>query len=388
VARLARFVPKQTADGWRLNIPARFSESGKRERHFYPTREKAVEAAKRLREDREKFGQQARAIAPSFAEQAHEAAELLAPFGVSLVEVARRFAEEESRRRRSAMVSNAVAEFRRRKDGRSEKQQQAYRLMAEKLEAEFGERPMCSITGEEIEAHLERATGGPGAFNQGLRLIGAFWRWSARPPREWCDAAVVGHVERKEAVSGHIATLSSAEAKRLMRAAERHHRDAVIPFAIALFTGMRRQEIERLEPEDFSPEGITVPALSAKTRRRRFIHMPEPLARWLAAYPMGETVLPANWQRKEKAVRRLAGWRVWSDLIDPPEPPGSLPPWPENALRHTAASVALALGKPIETLVFEHGHAGGLATLRNHYIGQVSKKEAREIWELAPEVAP
>jgi hypothetical protein len=155
---------------------------------------------------------------------------------------------------------------------------------------------------------------------------------------------------------------------------------------------MRQQEIDRLTPGDITGEGITVPATSAKTKRRRFVQMPEPLAAWLAAYPIGESVTPANWSRKEKAVRRLAGWKVWSDHVPTmgfkptmdATPDEDLPEWPQNALRHTAATVSIALGKPIETLTFEHGHVGGLEMLRRHYVGAMPKKEALAIWSIGP----
>jgi integrase len=225
-----------------------------------------------------------------------------------------------------------------------------------------------------------------------VRLLVTFWRWCGKPPREWCKADALSHIERAETVSGAIGTLTASEAARLMATAEKHFPDTVPAFAIALFTGMRQREIERLEPGDVTREGITVPAASAKTKRRRFIQTPEPLAAWLAAYPIGETVTPPNWYRKEKAVRRLAGWKVWSDLVPtldlkpqmPAEPPEDAPQWPGNALRHTAASVALAIGKPLEMLIFEHGHAGGVEMLRRHYIGRMPKAEALKIWSIAP----
>jgi hypothetical protein len=44
----------------------------------------------------------------------------------------------------------------------------------------------------------------------------------------------------------------------------------------------------------------------------------------------------------------------------------------------------VALGKPIEQLVFEHGHAGGLEMLRRHYVGALPKSEALKIWAIAP----
>ena len=271
---------------------------------------------------------------------------------------------------------------------------------------------MATIQGPELVEHVEAVTGGPASFNHRARLIRAFWRWCAKEPRTWCRATVVEHLDPKEERRGGIGVLTAAECRKLLRSAEDHYPDCVtaaecrkllrsaedhypdcVPgFALALFTGMRKAELGRLTPEDFSKEGVSVPAASAKTKRRRFIEMTPPLKAWLAAYPIVDTVLPANWSRKERAVRRLAGWRVWSDLVPTlkrkpalkAKPPDELPKWPENALRHTHASVAIALGKPLETLIFEFGHSGGVATLKAHYAGIMPKKEALKILAIGP----
>ncbi len=392
MAKQVRFAPKETPFGWRLNVPAKFSKTGKRQQLHYRTKDLALAAAKKLKEKRDTFGAQAVAIAPSLAEDAHAAAELLKPLGIGLLEAVSRYVAAETRNRASVTVDKAVTVFRATGDAWSASQATAYRLRGEKLAEAFPERMIATITGEELRLHLEETTGGPGAFNQNLRLVRAIWNWCAKPPRLWCGTEAIAHLETQESVSGEIGVLSSKEAETLLRTAERYFPETVPAFAIALFTGMRQAEIERLNPSDFTEEGITVPALSAKTKRRRFVQMPEPLAAWLAAYPIADTVCPSNWTRKEKAVRRLAGWRVWSDLVPrlkltpklDAEPPDDFPAWPENALRHTAATVAVALGKPIETLIFEHGHVGGLEMLRRHYVGALPKSEAVKIWSIGP----
>jgi integrase len=385
VAKRTKFLPKQTPDGWRINVTGKFTESGKRERWFYRTKELATQAGQDLRDKRDKHGESAKSISASLAEQAVAAARVLEPFGVTLLEAAQRIAEIESRNLASATVEMATSLFTTAKETLSVKQTQAIRHMNNHLLADFPGRLLSTITGTEIANHLEARTGGAAAFNARLRLLTTFWRWCGNPNRGWCHAEALKHVERKEQRSGEIGVLSAAEARMLIQTAEKHYSDCVPGFAIALFTGIRQSEIERLEPEDLTEVGINVPiAANAKSDRRRFIEMPTPLAAWLKAYPIGETVLPSNWRRKEMAVRRLAGWRVWCDLLEPREAPETLPEWPQNALRHTAASVALALGKPIETLIFEHGHAEGVTTLKAHYIGRMTKKEALAIQSLGP----
>lgn len=394
MAKPTKFKPKQTSNGWRLNIPPKFSETGKRQQLFYRTKDLAEAAAAKLRKERDTFGHQAVAIAPSIAEQANAALRLLEPLGIGLLDAVSRFVEAETRQRASVPIADAVKAFRAAGEATwSRSQSTAYRLRGDKLTEAFPDRMIASIGGEELRKHLEETTGGAGAFNQALRLVRAIWNWSARPPRKWCDTEAIEHLDMQSAVSGEIGVLTPKQAQAVMDAAAKYFPETVPPLAIQLFTGLRKAELERLTPSDFNSEGISVPAVSAKTKRRRFIQMPEPLAEWLKVYPITDYVCPPDWQRKQIAVRRLAGFKVWSNLvprlkIKPPleaTPPDDLPEWPENALRHTAATVALALGKPLEQLVFEHGHTGGLEMLRKHYIGAMPKKDALAIWSIRPE---
>lgn len=383
--RTPKFKVTETSRGWMVNTPATLTASGKRERSYFATRDKAKSHAAKLRAEFVEHGSKASAITPRLAEAATAAERMLEPFNVSLLDAVRQWVEIEASKRASVKVREAVESFRASGESKwSDKQTTAYRLRGDKLTTAFGDRIIATITGEELQRHIEETTGGPGAFNQSVRLVRAIWNWCAKPPRTWCQTEAVEHLEAKETTSGEIGVLSAAEAAALMKAAADHHPETVPAFAIALFTGMRQAEIDRLRPKDITPDGITVPAISAKTKRRRFIAMPEPLADWLAAFPIGERVCPPNWSRKERAVRRLAGWRVWSDMVEPAEPPKDAPEWPANALRHTAATVAVALGKPIEQLVFEHGHTGGLEMLRRHYVGALRKSEAVKIWNLRP----
>lgn len=392
--RRSKFIPQNTEKGWCINIPPAYSASGKRERHFYPTREKAKAAAAILRNRQENFGINATAISPTLASQATQAEAILAPFGVSILDAAKHYAAIAKRAAESCLISEATASFMERKTALGESQAKAYRLVCDALVEDFGERMIMGVTGQELAEHLEKRTGGPGAYNQKIRLVRAIWRWAAKPPRKWTETDAVDELELKESGDGVIEVLTSQQAETLMRTMETYFPECVPAFAISLFTGIRKAELERLTPEDITADGITVPAkISRKRKKRRFIHMIEPLAAWLSAYPIDSTVLPANWSRKEKAARRLAGWKVWSDHVplmnfDPPmeeTPPEDAPEWPHNALRHTAATLALAVGKPIESLVFEHGHAGGLETLRSHYIGLMPKREAIAILALRPQ---
>lgn len=375
-----------------MNVTASHSESGKREQRYFRTKDEALEFAAALKERAAEHGRNANTIAPGLAEQATAAARLLEGYDVTLIEVVRRFVEDEKAVKDSLKVDLAAERFKKAKEHLSPKQQQAIRLACDALAEDFPGRKMSSIKAAELLRHLEKHTGGSGSFNWKRRLLVTFWRWAAKPPRKWCQAEVAESLEVRYRVAPEIGILTAKQAAALLKAAEDHFPETVPGFAIALFTGMRQAELARLDPEDITVEGIRVPATKAKSKRRRFINMPVPLSAWLKAYPIGEMVLPANWRRKEKAVRRLAGWRVWSDLVptlkfDPPmkaEPAETLPEWPDNALRHTHATVAIATGASLEQLTFEFGHSGGAGVLRSHYVGAMPKAEAVAILRIGP----
>lgn len=393
MAKPVRFTPKKCPDGWRLNIPAKLSDTGKRRQYFYRTQQLALAAAAEFKELKEHFGIQTRAISPSLAEQASAAAALLEPYGITVLEAASRVVEIEKAKIASTTVEDALAAYILAREELSKKQQQAIRHMANHLTAAFGGRIIYTITGPEIQKHIGNHTKGPSAFNAKVRLHRAFWRWCANPSRGWCRTKELDCIESRKEDPNPIRTLTAAQAETLLDTAETYLPDCVIPTAIALFTGMRQAEIRRLDPQDITEDGISVEASKDKKNNfRRFIQMPENFEIWLKAYPVTDYVCPPNYYRKQKALRRLAGFRVCSDYVIPNvlEPPmnahqdENAMEWPHNAFRHTAASVAVALKKPMSDLIFEHGHSGGEDTIKRHYLGKMTKKEAAKIWSLAP----
>lgn len=386
-----RFIPKKSPTGkWVINVPGQYTASGKRERRYFDTKEKALEYAGPLKEQKEKLGHNAQSISPAIAENTVVALKLLEPLGISLLEAVQKFVQLETANRSSNTIEEAIKAFMVSKTW-SKEQTAAYKLRGEKLVEAFPTRIIATITGEELRQHIENTTNGNAAFNLAVRHHKAIWNWCAKPPRTWCNAAVLDHLEAKETVSGEIEVFTYEQALKIMRVAEKYLPETIPAFAIALFTGMRQAEIERLRPVDINDKGITVPAKSAKTKRRRFIEMPEPLLAWLKAYPIKATVIPPDWKRKNVAVKRLAGYKVWSDLVPrldktlTPEPPDDLPPWKDNAFRHTAASIAVATGKNIDSLLFEMGHSGGVALLKRHYLGVMPKEEAEKILSIRPQ---
>ena len=380
MAKRTKFAPKSTPDGWRVNIPEKFSLSGKRERHFYKSRDEALEAAVKLREQRDSFGEQAKAISPSLTEQAHQANQILLPWGKTLVEAAEFFRKSLENDKASVSLETAAAGWLASCEGElRDTTIKSYRYTADRLKVALAGVVMSSITGEQVEAALK--TKGGTSYDLHRRNARVLWSWAEKPPRKWCDAAIFTEVTspRKKS-TGEISVFKPAEARALLATAETYYPQTVCIYAVALFAGIRAEEIQRLDAGHFNEDGIEVPAAVAKKNRRRHIAMNATLLSWLQAYPF--TPL-ANWREVDCAVRRLAGWNVAARLLEnPPKPTRG--PWPQNVLRHTHASAAMANGATLEHLLFSIGHSNGPEMLKRHYVGRYSKKEAAEFWSIGP----
>lgn len=361
-------------------MPATLAESRKRERHFHKTKAAALAHAANLREKHRQHGEAATAIRPSLAEAATLAEKILAPWKVSLVEAAKLVAAVKEQEDASRPLGIALDAWIPACEGLRPRTVEGYNQTAKRLKDALGERLTSSLSAEDLQRVIA-PPGSHGAAVQGrIRNARVFWRWAAK--KGWCKAEVFDALEipKSNRDADEISILTVSEASALLRTAETHYPQAVASYALQLFAGIRSEELVRLEACHVSPEGIELPAAVTKKGRRRHITPSPTLAAWLAAYPFAPCV---NWKEVDTASRRLAGWKVTSRLLkDPPEPNrGS---WPQNALRHSHASYAVAFGVPLESLLFEFGHAGTPAVLRQHYVGRASKRDAIEYFSLGP----
>jgi len=389
MAKRTRFAPVETPNGWRINIPPQFTETGKRERHYFRTQKEALAAAKLLKQSAAEFGHRSQAIKPSLAEDATAAAALLEPWGMSLLEAARMVAEIRTKESASCTLSEAVAAWLLDCEGLRPKTQQGYKQTANRLKSALGNRLLATLTAEELQRALAPAGTPTTAAAGHLRTGKAFWRWSAE--KGWCKAETFDGVKlpKASANSGEIEILTTEQAETLLRVAETHFPKAVASYALQLFAGIRVEELSKLEARNVTSGGIELGASITKKGRRRHITPSLTLASWLAKYPFAPC---PNWRRVDRACRYLAGWNIAPDpdLVKLPETVEgeelvTRSDWPQNALRHSHASYAVAAGVPLESLLFEFGHAGNPTLLRQHYVGKASKKQALEFFAIMPE---
>jgi site-specific recombinase XerD len=389
MARTPKFNWKKTPAGWQVDVPPSVSETGKRERHYFDTRDKAKAHAQSLREKFLAHGGQAAAIKPSLAEAAVAAEAILEPWGAGLVEAARFYADEMKRLGASKSVAEATADWIVScEGGLRDRTLGGYKQTQKRLDT-LGGKLLAKVTAEDLQAAV-CPLGSTGAAAAGhYRNARAFWKWSAK--KGWCRADVFSRVEAPRVKKdGEIAILTPTEAQALLRVAEAHYPQAVASYALQLFAGIRAEELARMEAGNVTADGIELGASITKKGRRRHITPSATLKAWLARHPFAPC---PNWRRVDMACRRLAGWAVESELLNEKVAAGELKKlpkasrgaWPQNVLRHTQASYAVANGAALETLLFEFGHTGSANVLRHHYVGRASKRAALEFFACRPE---
>ena len=167
--------------------------------------------------------------------------------------------------------------------------------------------------------------------------------------------------------------LSPEEAARLMEVARASEPDALAWFAICLFAGIRPGEADRVNWENVSEGFITIDAAASKVRRRRMVQLMPAAVAWIDLARSVGSRLPLPHATRRRAVRRVR------DAI-------GLDAWPQDILRHTAASYWLAEVHDAGKVAHELGNSAGI--LLRHYREIVTREAATEFWAIRPPPIP
>jgi len=248
---------------------------------------------------------------------------------------------------------------------------QTYRGTLRGLARMYPRRMAHEVTRAEIEAWLGAQGWEARTRNGALGHARTLMSW-AKDQGHLVNDASAG-IASKTAVVDEIGTLTVAQAERLLRAAVQQPR-MMGYVVLGLFGGLRRAEIERLTWDAINVEEgtVIVGARLSKTRTRRVVDLTPNALAWLAAAgdeAKGKTdrVAPANLKE------------LWPEFW----PKAGLALWPNNALRHTFASMHYAAHQDEAKLQVQMGHESA-RMLHQHYRALKSKAEAAKFWALKP----
>lgn len=226
---------------------------------------------------------------------------------------------------------------------------------------EQGRMPLAAVSPLDIDAFLGKKKWVGTTQEQGFAYLRLFFNWLVR----------YGHVakspvKRAEKPKGapvhHLLTV--AQVKRLIGLTSNCDRMRAW-LVLGVFGGMRISEVGRAIPEHIEKKEIFVPIIKSTD--------PVPRPRFAPILPALKRHLPKKWDcLDEDHIRRsrtaLALEMGWDE-------------WPQNCLRHTAASMHYAAWQDAGKTAYYLGHSSP-KMVRERYARAVRKKEALAFWKL------
>ncbi len=371
---------------------------GKRQREYFNDLDEAKGRLKILETARVNLGTLADTVAskPKMVADAAGALDLLKPFGITLLEVAREWracrealhgtslellevvkgaAALHETKRKAKTLAAIWSEFQ--TDPETAKLSDAYRYDLKRrwrtFEDHFGPDTLaCDVSPDLIRRWVLALTVGDLSKGNYHRTVGAVFAYAVH--RGLIDENPFRKVKkpRVEAKDG-VEVFTPEQMSALLKAA---HSDWLPALAIGGFAGLRPDEIGRLEWKEIHLDTgfIEVTARKAKGgQRRRLVPICPNLRAWLKAYSKKSgRVVTSKKGLEDRTKRQMA-------MKD-----AGIERWPNDVLRHSFASYHLALHRDINETALQLGHTS-TAMLFRHYRESVKPEAARAWWALRPE---
>jgi integrase len=350
-----------------LRYVVNYRELGKRKRTYFETKEAADSFAAFKNKELEQNGIEHGEFPTAWRMITLNAMEQLKPFGKTISDAVRHYVAHLQATEKSCAAQELVDELLEAKeaDGAGERHLNTLRSRLGYFAEEFDGKLVAEITSTQIDDWLRSLDVGPRTRNHYRAALILAFNFAVRckyavenPALGAGKAKVIGEVPG-------ILTVTQATAL-LVNAAP-----GIVPyFAIGLFAGLRRAELERLDWSeiDFESNLIEVKAEKAKTATRRFVTLQPNLREWLMPLrKLKGSIIPEDFRHLFAQARYAAGIKEW----------------PGNGLRHSFASYHLAAFKNAASTALELGHHDSRVTFA-HYRELVKPKEAARYWHIKP----
>ena len=341
---------------------------------FFETREAAKAFVAFKNKEREQNGIEAAEFPTAIRVMADNAMRKLTPFGKTIDDAVDHYVKHLKASEKSCTAEQLVKELLKAKkaDGASWRTLDTLKCRLNGFAEEFDGMLVATITSKEIDEWLRSLPFSPVTRNHYRANVLSAFNFAIRSQYA-TENPVEGSVKAK-VVGGTPGILTVEQAARLLEVSARE----LLPyFAIGLFAGLRRAELERLDwsEVDFESNLIHVKAEKAKTAQRRFVTIQPNLREWLLPYRKlkGDVTPKENYRQMFEAVRDAIGFDGRDDEHV----------WPVNALRHSFASYHMAQFQNAAITSLELGHSNSRITFA-HYRELVKPKEAARYWKLRP----
>jgi integrase len=384
MGRNATFEPKkdEARGRWWISIPPRLSETGKRQKRYFKTKDEAWGAIHLIKARMENHGTAAKLLSPADEQQAASAFKLLRDSGCTtqLTVIVGEYLERLRRRDSSKPLSEAWDAYLNRGDTVLSKVHRRSLVATKKRMVTLHAKLVAEISPDNIEACLKDAA--PSYRNAMLREIRSVLNWCMSGTRKWltenpandCEFAAIDRAKE-------VRIYTPTEIRKLMRATVEKHPELVPAVALMIFAGVRPDhldgEIVKLDwghilHDDRHHKRIELPGSITKTGKQRSVKIRPSLLSWIQWHiQRGGTrvglVCPVKGQALRKKMRAVFDESKVIRIQD--------------GFRHSFASY-LAPVDGLDAVETELGHQGGREVLNRHYRTDVRKTIAKQFWEI------
>ena len=352
-----------------LKFVANYREAGKRKRTFFENKEAANSFVAFKNAELKQNGIEHAEFPTSLRVMAQECKDALSAYGKTIQDATEFFIAHLKASEKSCTAVQLVKELLKAKkaDGVGERHLSDLDYRLRYFAEEFDGKLVAEITSADIDDWLRSLDVGAQTRNHYRANVLQAFNFAVR--HGYAPINPVEGAAKAKVVGGRPGILTVEQASALLTNVPSN----VLPyFAVGLFAGLRRAEIERLDWSeiDFESGLIEVKAEKSKTAMRRFVTLQPNLREWL---------LP-NRKLKGSVTPQPETFR---QIFDNARTAAGISEWPDNALRHSFASYHLAAFKNAASTALELGHHDSRVTFA-HYRELVRPKEAERFWKLRP----
>ena len=310
---------------------------------------------------------------------------ILSGTGMSLSDAARKAMDGVVKAKTS--VGDAVDEFLKSRDYRSDKYRGSLRGILAKFVLAFPARSLDSISRADIDGYLDGVGGTTSSAtrNHTRTVLGMVFERGISLGN--CRTNPVKLTKKVQALPPPIQILSPAECLKLLKCC---HPDILAGVVLRLFCFIRETEIHRLKWSSVTLDGdepkVILSRQITKTGQSRKVSIPSCALSWLPKAPCDGLVLPDTQAMRQlwDESRMKAGWGPFQSFRGD-APKEMLKPWPRNTLRHSGISYLLASTKDLSLVEYEAGNSANV--IRRHYDGQAEASDAAKFYGLESDSA-
>ncbi len=268
--------------------------------------------------------------------------------------------------------------------GSSKDSLRAYRNQFEHLKTDLGQVHCDQVSKEQLIAFMGRwAQNEKQTYNSNLTRLKTLFKYALA--QEYIETNHADKIAKKMTTAKDPHILGIETTKALLKSVMEHAPEAIWYYALALFAGIRPEEIDRLDPTAINLKEGYVEITLSKTGKRRLIMLKNcgPLKEWLKL----DGVLPTNGILKTGtyAIKKEG----YSSLFQKIYKKAGIKKWVNDCLRHTFCSMHKEAFENPEMTNKIAGHGEDVS--KEHYENVVTDdrklvtyKYAQKFWQITP----